>query len=332
MLCDIDLLPKMGSKWAAWMMLSTLITAKLEEPSSRYDGLTIHMPFTSLGWSARRSNQWISAHEKNCLSIWVKEKKQYTRPTSMLSIPSFVSSVLTKMQSYHGVPCSQAGVAWMTSRRMLLIPDRSLGETKVATAEWKILMRPVKGITWRVRWWCWTHSEMKLAMSLGMVGIPSSTPSDTAFFGRLRACKSVSESQIRKTRELTSLAGKLHVWMCEPRTIIHSAFQVILPLVRKFNLRLQSSCKDVWLARRPLEKRYLLVDAAWWERGSILWASKLAREAAGNESRWLVWSICPMALCLLDHCQGFFTAVMCFDSVIDVHSPFGAPNKRISDA
>lgn len=72
-----------------------------------------------------------------------------------------------------------------------------------------------------------------------MVGIPSSMPSNTVFFGQLRACKSVSESQIRKTCELTSLAGKLHIWMCEPRMIIHGTFQVILPLVRKFDLRLQ---------------------------------------------------------------------------------------------
>ena len=49
-------------------------------------------------------------HEEQTRHYYVNFQ-QYTWPTSMLSIPSFVSSVLTKMQLYHGVPCSQAGVA-----------------------------------------------------------------------------------------------------------------------------------------------------------------------------------------------------------------------------
>ena len=41
-------------------------------------------------------------------------------------------------------------------------------------------------------------------------------------------------------------------------------------------------------------------------------------------------SICLSALNLLEHHHGSLTAQMCFDSVIDEHSPFGAPNNLIS--
>ena len=42
-------------------------------------------------------------------------------------------------------------------------------------------------------------------------------------------------------------------------------------------------------------------------------------------SRWLESRICSRALRRLDLRQGFFTARMCIDSVIEEHKPFGAP-------
>lgn len=62
---------------------------------------------------------------------------------------------------------------------------------------------------------------------------------------------------------------------------------------------------------------------------SIPRAPKSTRDAASLSRRWLDMSIWPRALCLLDHRQGSFTALICFDSVIEEHNPFGEPKSRI---
>lgn len=46
-------------------------------------------------------------------------------------------------------------------------------------------------------------------------------------------------------------------------------------------------------------------------------------------SREFVRSICISALNRLERRQGSFTALMCFDSVIDEHKPLGEPNRQI---
>lgn len=58
-----------------------------------------------------------------------------------------------------------------------------------------------------------------------------------------------------------------------------------------------------------------------------LWKSTLA--AASLSKRSLVLSISPRGWFLLDRRQGFLTAIMCFDSVIEEHRPFGAPKFRM---
>ena len=62
---------------------------------------------------------------------------------------------------------------------------------------------------------------------------------------------------------------------------------------------------------------------------SILWAEKLTCTAASLSRRWFVSSICPRALNLLDRCQGYFTALICFDSIMEEQRPFGDPNIQI---
>ena len=46
--------------------------------------------------------------------------------------------------------------------------------------------------------------------------------------------------------------------------------------------------------------------------------------------REFVQSICSSALCRLERRKGSFTALICFDSVIDEHKPLGEPNKQIA--
>ena len=43
----------------------------------------------------------------------------------------------------------------------------------------------------------------------------------------------------------------------------------------------------------------------------------------------LVSSICGSALNQLDHCHGFLTALICFDSMIEEQRPLGEPKKMI---
>lgn len=62
------------------------------------------------------------------------------------------------------------------------------------------------------------------------------------------------------------------------------------------------------------------------EPSSICRAIKSMRAAASLSRRWLVRSIWPRGWLRLERRQGSFTALMCFDSVIDEHKPFGAPN------
>ena len=45
--------------------------------------------------------------------------------------------------------------------------------------------------------------------------------------------------------------------------------------------------------------------------------------------RELVRSICESALNRLERRQGSFTALICFDSVMDEHRPLGEPNRQI---
>ena len=57
---------------------------------------------------------------------------------------------------------------------------------------------------------------------------------------------------------------------------------------------------------------------------------KSTQVAASLSSRELVISICPKASQRLDCLQGSFTALMCFDSVIEEQRPFGVLNTRIN--
>ena len=50
------------------------------------------------------------------------------------------------------------------------------------------------------------------------------------------------------------------------------------------------------------------------------------QNAASLLRHWLISNIWPRGSFRLDQHQGFLTALMCFDSVIDEQSPFGAPN------
>jgi len=63
---------------------------------------------------------------------------------------------------------------------------------------------------------------------------------------------------------------------------------------------------------------------------SMLCSVKCRRAPASLSRRWLVTSICPRASNLFERRQGSLTARICFDSVIDEHRPFGAPNSSIS--
>lgn len=58
--------------------------------------------------------------------------------------------------------------------------------------------------------------------------------------------------------------------------------------------------------------------------------TKSVRIAVSLSRRVLVVIICIVALYRLDRRQGSFTALICFDSVIDEQRPLGAPNARIS--
>ena len=64
--------------------------------------------------------------------------------------------------------------------------------------------------------------------------------------------------------------------------------------------------------------------------GSIPRRTKSVCMAANLSRCVLVVSICIVALYRLDRRHGSFTDLMCFDSVIDEHKPFGAPNARTS--
>ena len=57
--------------------------------------------------------------------------------------------------------------------------------------------------------------------------------------------------------------------------------------------------------------------------------TKIERAAESLSKRWFVRSICGSGLFLLDARQGFLTARICFDSVIEVQTPFGEPKSRI---
>ena len=47
-------------------------------------------------------------------------------------------------------------------------------------------------------------------------------------------------------------------------------------------------------------------------------------------SKWeFVQSICSSARYQLEHCQGSFTDLMCFDSIMEEHKPLGEPNRQI---
>ena len=49
----------------------------------------------------------------------------------------------------------------------------------------------------------------------------------------------------------------------------------------------------------------------------------------GQKGKVVTMRICSIGLFWLDHCHGFFTAVMWVDSVMDEHRLFGAPNFRM---
>ena len=57
---------------------------------------------------------------------------------------------------------------------------------------------------------------------------------------------------------------------------------------------------------------------------------KSALAAASLSVCWLLRSIWPRVSKWLDCCQGSFTALMCFNSVMDEHRPFGAPKRWIA--
>ena len=56
---------------------------------------------------------------------------------------------------------------------------------------------------------------------------------------------------------------------------------------------------------------------------------KSTREVANLSSHWFVTSIWPSALKQFEWCKGSFTALICFDSMIDEHKPFGAPKAQM---
>lgn len=104
------------------------------EPSALKSGSTTHMPVSSSGLLLERDIHRTNAHgyvtpQKSM------EKKRRMRATSSPRNPSAAGSVLTKMQSYRGMPFFQDGVARMRSRRMPLIPLGSLGAWKVEMAD-----------------------------------------------------------------------------------------------------------------------------------------------------------------------------------------------------
>lgn len=53
---------------------------------------------------------------------------------------------------------------------------------------------------------------------------------------------------------------------------------------------------------------------------NISCAMKLVCAAASLSRHWFVSNICPSTLNLLNHCHNSFTALMCFDSVMDEHT------------
>ena len=64
----------------------------------------------------------------------------------------------------------------------------------------------------------------------------------------------------------------------------------------------------------------------WGLPSSISSEVKWMRAAASLLMRWFMMSICPSGLFFPERRYGRLTALMCFDSVIEEQSPFGAPN------
>ena len=58
-------------------------------------------------------------------------------------------------------------------------------------------------------------------------------------------------------------------------------------------------------------------------------SAKVLRANDILSKREFVRSICSSALCQLEHRQGSFTALICFDSVMEKHKPLGEPNRQI---
>ena len=121
---------------------------------------------------------------------------------SMPCIPSMVSSMITKTQSFRGGPWHHDSIAQMCSRRMPPMPLESLGATNIAMAEWNILMQPTKGGWWRgglVRADSeWSCLKRKVPISLERNGMLSSTESANAVFAWLqasRACQLMSAEE-----------------------------------------------------------------------------------------------------------------------------------------
>src|SRR5882724_12439902 len=95
---------------------------------------TTHMPVLLSTDSDMCENQCTSA-QKYLTLLCVKEKNSQTRAMSRPSIPGESRSVSTKLQSCRGGPFLHESIAWIRSQHIPPMPEMSLGEKNVATAD-----------------------------------------------------------------------------------------------------------------------------------------------------------------------------------------------------
>ena len=256
----------------------------------------------------------------------------------MPCMPSCASSVFTNTVSQRAGPRYQDGVAWMSSRHAQPMPCGSVGETNIALAKWKTLIRPMKVTGCRVALLlrCWDKNSQ---IRSGSVGTSRSSASEMTRAGRFRA---VSINIIDSWSVLMTYQKSVPTWHWTDQLLVsHQWYQGhwhhwIGHLQNQFVGACERNQSPDhlrrWISLMVVKLRKMLIVPKYWrwlevsDSLSIPCFSKSTAAAASLSIHWFVSNIWPSALYLLERLHGSFTALICFDSVIDVQRLFGVPN------